>query len=113
MFDFQSSEFFQKNPNFLNSRKFRGNSSVIISCFWDKYFGKSLETPVVGSKTGVSEHSEFTENLEFVLFLTFQKLQKMTLKSYFGNREKLVPTRKPTQMFSLKFRMQGLIFRKV
>jgi len=26
-----------------------------------------------GSKTGVSEHSEFTENSEFVLFLNIQK----------------------------------------
>jgi len=56
-----------------------------------------LETPVLGSKTGVSEDSEFTENLEFtensefVIFQSFQKLQKMTLKSNFGNREKLVP----------------------
>jgi len=30
------------------------------------------------------------------------------LKSNFGNREKLVPTLKPTQMFGLKFGMQGL-----
>jgi len=29
-----------------------------------------------GSKTGVSEHSEFTENSEFVLFQTFQKITK-------------------------------------
>jgi len=32
----------------------------------------------------------------------------MTLKLNFGNREKLVPTPKPTRMFSLKFGMQGL-----
>ncbi len=32
----------------------------------------------------------------------------MTLKSNFGNRKKLGPTRKPTQMLGLKFGMQGL-----
>jgi hypothetical protein len=32
----------------------------------------------------------------------------MTLKLNFGNREKLVPTQKPTRMFGLKFGMQGL-----
>ncbi len=32
----------------------------------------------------------------------------MTLKFNFGNRKKLVPTQKPTQMFGLKFGMQGL-----
>jgi len=62
----------------------------------------------LGSKTGVSEHWEFTENLEFVLFRTFRKLQKMMLKSNFGYRKKLFPTRKPTRMFGLKFGMQGL-----
>jgi len=60
------------------------------------------------SETGVSKHSEFTENSEFVLFRTFQKLQKRMLKSNFGKREKLVPTQKATRMFGLKFRMQGL-----
>jgi len=30
------------------------------------------------------------------------------LKLSFGNREKLIPTQKPTQMFGLKFGMQGL-----
>ncbi len=38
-------------------------------------------------------------NLGIVLFQTFQKLQKMELNSNFGYREKLVPTRKPTQKF--------------
>ncbi len=38
----------------------------------------------------------------------FPKITKMMLKSKFGNREKLVPTQKPTQMFGLKFGMQGL-----
>ncbi len=35
----------------------------------------------------------------------------MTLKSNFGNFEKLVPTQNPTQMFGLKFGMQGLTLR--
>jgi hypothetical protein len=48
-------------------------SLEIISCFWVKKFGKSLET-------GVSEHSEFTEILEIVLFRTFQKLRKNDVK---------------------------------
>jgi len=74
-----------------------------------KKFGKSSETPVLGSKTGVSKHSEFTENSEFVLFKTLKNYKKMTLKSNFGNCEKLVLTQKPTQMFGLKFGMQGLI----
>jgi len=42
-------------------------------------------------------YSELSENYE-----------KMMLKSNFGNRKKLVPTQKPTQMFGLKFGMQGL-----
>jgi len=70
---------------------------------------ESLEKVRKSSETEVSEHSEITENLEFVLFQTFRKYKKITLKLNFGNREKLVPTRKPTRMFGLKFRMQGLI----
>ncbi len=38
--------------------------------------------------------------MEFALFQTFRKLLK--------NDFKLVPTLKPTRMFDLKFRMQGL-----
>ncbi len=34
----------------------------------------------------------------------------MTLKLNFGNRKKLIPTQKPTQMFGLKFGMQGVNF---
>jgi len=37
------------------------------------------------------------------------KIMKKMLKSNFGNQEKLVPTRKTTGMFGLKFGMQGLI----
>ncbi len=41
--------------------------------------------------------SEFSKNIE-----------KITLNSNFGNRKKLVPTRKPTRKFQFKFGMQGL-----
>jgi len=41
-----------------------------------------------GSKTGVSEHSEFTENSEFVLFQTFQKLRKNDIKIEFRKSRK-------------------------
>ncbi len=34
--------------------------------------------------------------------------KKLTFNSNFENREKLVPTQKPTRMFGLKFGMQGL-----
>ncbi len=108
-FGFRSSEFFWKYPVFSNSQKFGENSLEIISeisleisleiisCFWDKktcfwgFWGQS-------SKNRVKNRG----------FWTFQKLRKMTLKLNFGNRKKLVPTWKPTQMISLKFGMQGL-----
>jgi len=35
---------------------------------------KNTVFEVLGSKTGVSEYSEFTDYLEFVLFQIFQKL---------------------------------------
>jgi len=38
---------------------------------------------VLGSKTGVSKHCEFTEILEIVLFWTFWKLQKNDVKIEF------------------------------
>jgi len=44
---------------------------------------KTLFLRVLGSKTGVSKHSYFTENLEIVLFRTFQKLQKNDVKIKF------------------------------
>ncbi len=47
-----------------------------------------METPVLGSKTGVSEHLEFTENLEFVQFQTFQKLQQNDVKIEFWKLQK-------------------------
>ncbi len=37
-----------------------------------------------------------------------ENIKKMTLSLNFGNREKFVPTRKPTQKFEFKFEMQGL-----
>jgi len=52
-------------------------------------------------------------NLQKIWNLFYSKLSenytKMTLKLNFGNCKKLVPTRKPTRMFSLKFGMQGLM----
>jgi len=47
-----------------------------------------VKNPVLGSKRGVSEHSEFTENSEFVLFQTFQKLQKNDVKIKFKKSRK-------------------------
>jgi len=97
-------------------RKFRENSSEIsseiISCFWVKkpcfwgFWGQSSKNRVknkgfrtfwIYGKFGICS------------IPNFQKItKKMTLKSNFGNREKLIPTRKPTRMFGLKFGMQGL-----
>jgi hypothetical protein len=62
---------------------------------------------VMGSKTGVSEYSKFTENLEFVLSELSKNYKKMTLKSNFRNHEKLVPTWKPTRKPTQMFGMQG------
>jgi len=62
---------------------------------------------VMGSKTGVSEYSKFTENLEFVLSELSENYKKMMLKSNFRNHEKLVPTRKPTRKPTQMFGMQG------
>ncbi len=41
---------------------------------------KSLETPVWGLNTAVSENSELTKISKFVQFQTFQKLQKNDVK---------------------------------
>jgi len=49
---------------------------------------KNLFLRVWGSKTGVSKHSKFTENLEIVLFRTFQKLQKNDVKIEFWISQK-------------------------
>jgi hypothetical protein len=52
---------------------------------------------VIFSRFWKIENSEISKNIE-----------KITLNSNFGNCEKLVPTRKPTQKFEFKFGMQGL-----
>jgi hypothetical protein len=75
-----------------------------------KKFRKSLENPVLGLKTAVSKNSKLTKISEFVLFQTFQKLQKMMLNLNFENCKKHIPTQKTTQMFDLKFGMQGLTY---
>jgi len=67
---------FFENNRFFNSQKFCEKNSEIISCFWVKKFGKSLEKVGKSLETAFSEHSEFTEISEIVLFQTFQKLQK-------------------------------------
>jgi len=53
----------------------------IISCFWVK---KTLFWRVLGSKTGVSEHSEFTEILEIVLFQNSRKQKVWKILSFAG-----------------------------
>ncbi len=78
-FGFRSSEIFWKYLVFSNSQKFCENSSEIsseissekISCFWVKkpvFEGFGVKVQKIGSKTGVSKHSKFMENSEFVLF---------------------------------------------
>jgi len=90
-FGFWSSEIFRKYLGFSNSRKFCDIkleiSSKIISCFWVKKpcfegFGVKVQ------KTGIYEHSKFTENSEFVIFQTFQKLQKNHIKIEFQKTRK-------------------------
>jgi len=62
--------------------------------------------PVLGSKTGVSEHSEFTEILEFVLFRTFQKLQKNDFKIEFWKSRK---TRSDSKTdWNVRFKVQNV-----
>jgi len=63
---------FLENPSFFKFAK------ILQKKFGNKFRSKN---PVFGPKTGVSDHSKFTEYLEFVLFRIFQKLQKMMLKS--------------------------------
>jgi len=63
-------------------RKFFGKTGFSeFAKIHKKKFGS--KTPVLGSKTGVSEHSEFTEYSKFVLFRIFQKLQKNDVKIEF------------------------------
>jgi len=42
--------------------------------------GFGVKVKKTGPKRGVSKHSKFTENLEFVLFQTFRKSQKNDIK---------------------------------
>jgi len=49
---------------------------------------------------------------KFALFQTFQNLQKMTFNLNFENRKKLIQTQKLTEMFGLKFGMQGLTYHR-
>jgi len=65
---------------FLNSQKKFGNK---FGNKWVKnpvFEGFGVKVQKTGSKRGVFEHSKFTENLEFVLFQTFQKSRKNDLK---------------------------------
>ncbi len=67
-----------------------------------------METPVLGLKRAISENSELTIILEFVLFQTYQKFRINDVKVELQKlQKKLVPTRKLTRMFGLKFGMQG------
>ncbi len=68
------------------------------TCFRDK-------KPCFGSKS--------LGSLEIFLFWTFQKLQKNDIKMEFRKSWKLVLTWKLTQMFGLKFGMQGLIYKQI
>jgi len=61
---------------FFNSQKFCKNGNK----FGSKKPVFEVKTGGLGSKTGVSEHSKFKEYSEFVLFRTFQKLQKNDVK---------------------------------
>jgi len=83
-------EFFLEISSFFELAKICKNSSEISLGQKPLFF--EAKTGVLGSKTGVSEHSEFTEYSEFGQFRTFRKLQKMMLKLNFENREKLVRT---------------------
>ncbi len=56
---------------------------MVISLENPVFEGFGVKVQKTGSKTGISEHSEFTENSEFVLFQTFQKLQKDDVKIKF------------------------------
>ncbi len=87
-----------KFRNFSEKPGFCEKSLGQKPCYWvQKKPVFKAKTGVLGSKTGVSE---FTEYLEFVLFRIFQKLQENDVKI-----KKLVPTR----IFEFEFGMQGLI----
>ncbi len=60
-----------------------------------KKFGKSLEI----SETDFSECSEIRKFRKFGNSELSENFEKMTFNSKFENREKLVPTQKPTRKF--------------
>jgi len=82
---------------FLNSQKFRKNSSEI-----------SLGQNPVSEKQGFPN----IPNLRNIWNLLYSELsenyENMTLKLNFENCKKLVPTQIPTRTFEFKFGMQGL-----
>jgi hypothetical protein len=92
MLGFQSSEFFLEKPELFELAKISRKYFAYYFLFLDqKTLFLRLKNPVFGSKsleTGVSEHLEFTENSEFVLFSTFQKLQKNDFKIEFRKSRK-------------------------
>jgi len=128
MFGCQSSEIFRKKPEFLNSRnfckkvwkcefqkfqkkyvkfEFLSQKTLLMGIKdWEKFkkssgkaqkkFGKVWKSSEI-LETGFSECLEI---LEIVFFYKIsENYKKMMLNSNFGNREKLVPTRKPTRKF--------------
>jgi len=62
---------------------------------------------VLGSKTEVFEHSKFKENLEIVLFQTFQKLQKNDIKIEFWKSQKTRSDSKTNSNVWFKVRNAG------
>jgi len=117
--------FFGKNGNFKLAKFLQNFSEKVWKKVWKFKFGKKFgyyskmyvnfenfkkkyvkfeflsQKDCFGSKSleKVRKSLESLEILKIVLFRNFQKLQKMTLNLNFGNREKLVPSRKPTRTF--------------
>ena len=68
------------------------------------------KTGVLGSKTGVSKHTELTENLEFVLFQTFQELQKNDVKIELRKSQKTHSDLNSNSNIRVQFRNAGPYF---
>jgi len=110
---------FSKFGNFLEISGFFELAKILRKYFGNKFRNnflflgqKNLFLRVLGSKfkkQGQKQGFPNIPNLRKIQNLFFSELsenyQKMMLKSNFGNREKLIPTRKPTRMFGLKFGM--------
>jgi hypothetical protein len=62
----------------------------------------------LGQKQGFLNIQNLWKNWKLFFSELSENNKKMTLRSNFGNHEKLVLTQKLTQMFGLKFGMQGL-----